>query len=163
MKGMTVAILLLLGMLCWPLVNSQSFPYVSFMGQTLANHSYMDLSYVGDDYHSGSNGIQCHTDLHTCCTGAQGQHRGDWYFPDGTTRLPFYGHIYERRGSERVALHRRNNANSPTGIYRCYIPTNAVHDDNRNSVRDTVYVGLYTASGGMFYVLAMIKPILVSP
>ncbi|CAI8038512.1 hypothetical protein GBAR_LOCUS21472, partial [Geodia barretti] len=40
------------------------------------------------------------------------------------------------------------NANSPTGIYRCDIPTVAVHDDTDISVRDTVYVGLYTASGG---------------
>ena len=56
-----------------------------------------------------------------------------------------------------------NNAISPVGIYRCDIATNAVHVDTDRSVRDTVYVGLYTASGGMFHVLAMIKPILVSP
>ncbi|CAI8049106.1 hypothetical protein GBAR_LOCUS27045, partial [Geodia barretti] len=37
---------------------------------------------------------------------------------------------------------------SQTGIYRCCIPTNAVHDVTDISVRDTVYVGLYTASGG---------------
>ena len=30
----------------WSLVHSQTFPYVSFMGQTLANHSYVDLSTV---------------------------------------------------------------------------------------------------------------------
>ena len=28
-------------------VHSQTFPYVSFMGQTLASHSYVDLSLVG--------------------------------------------------------------------------------------------------------------------
>ena len=81
-----------------------------------------------------------------------GAHRGDWYFPDGT-RLPFSGDggdIYEFRGDQRVDIRRRNNANSPTGIYRCDIPTNAVHDDDDISVRDTVYVRLYTASGGMF-------------
>ena len=54
------------------------------------------------------------------------------------------------RGAQRVDLHsRRNNANSPTGIYRCDIPTNAVHDDTDNSVRDTVYVGLYSGNGGI--------------
>ena len=79
MKEMTVAILLFLGLLYWPLVNSQSFPYVSFRGQTLANHSYVDLSLVGT---SGSDSVQCITDLNTCCSGAQGIHRGDWYFPD---------------------------------------------------------------------------------
>ena len=56
---------LLILMICWSVVevNSQlTFPYVSFMGQTLANHSYVDLSLVGDDG-SGSDSVQCHTDL----------------------------------------------------------------------------------------------------
>ena len=69
------------------LVHSQTFPYVSFMGQTLANHSYVDLSTVGREP-DGSDSVQCHTDLSTCCSGVQGSHRGDWYFPIGT-RLPF--------------------------------------------------------------------------
>ena len=149
MKEMTVAILLLLGLLCWPLVNSQSFPYVSFMSQTLANHSYVDLSLV--DYYSGSDSVQCHTDLNTCCTGAQGGHRGDWYFPN-RTRLPFSGYITQNRGSQRVDLLRRNRPNSPVGIYRCSIATIAVNDKiGYNSLRATVYVGLYTASGGKIY------------
>ena len=152
-----IHLLWLVLMLSWSLegVNSQTFPYVSFMGQTLANHSYVDLSQVGDG--SGSDSVQCITDLGRCCTRSQGFHRGDWYFPDGT-RLPLPLHsddIYENRGAQRVDLHHRNNALSPTGIYRCDIPTDAVNDDTDNSVRDTVYVGLYTASGGMFYILAM--------
>ena len=53
--------------------------------------------------------------------------------------------IYEYRVAQRVDLRRRNNANSPVGIYRCDIPTEAVHSEGDNSV----YVGLYTASGGM--------------
>ena len=153
---MTVAILLLLGLLCWPLVNSQSFPYVSFHGQTLVNHSYVDLSLVGSDsrYSSGSDSdtVQCITDLYSCCSGYQGQHRGDWYFPDGT-RLPIPAShqtlpIDEIRGEMRVQL-RRSTATSPVGIYRCGIATNAVHDATDRSVRDTVYMGLYTGSGGM--------------
>ncbi|CAI8029951.1 hypothetical protein GBAR_LOCUS16998, partial [Geodia barretti] len=56
--------------------------------------------------------------------------------------------IYEHRVSQRVDIRHRNNANSPTGIYRCDIPTNDVNDDDDISVRDTVYVGLYTDSGG---------------
>ena len=49
-------------------VYSQTFPYVSFMGRTLANHSYVDLSLVGrpdipplSDGHGYS--VECHTDL----------------------------------------------------------------------------------------------------
>ena len=85
-----IHLLWLVLMLSWSLedVNSQTFPYVSFSGQTLANHSYVNLSLVGDDSSGGTNVVLCHTDLNTCCTGAQGQHRGDWFFPDGT-RLPF--------------------------------------------------------------------------
>ena len=105
---------------------------------------------MGDDG-SGSDNVQCITDLSTCCTNAAGSHRGDWHFPDGT-RLPFNGNTvdtFEVRVSQGVDIRRNSDVNSPTvGIYRCGIPTNAVHDDDDTSVRDTVYVGLYTASGG---------------
>ena len=143
--------------LLWSLVevHSQSFPRLSFiMNQTLANNSYLDISRVGrPDVSNGGVvgvGVQCVTDLTTCCSG-DGPHRGDWYFPDGTI-LPFNSPnvgIYEIRVTQGVDLRRNTNANSPTGIYRCDIPTNAVHDDDDISVRDApVYVGLYTASGG---------------
>ena len=94
--------------------------------------------------------VQCHTDLETCCSGTQGQHRGDWYFPNGT-RLPFStnvgGIIYEACGEQRVDIHHRNNPNSPSGIHRCDIPTEDVHDYNDNSAKETVYVGLYAMGG----------------
>ena len=131
-------------------VDCQTFPYVSFLGRTLANHFYVDLSLVGEAA-SGSDSVQCHTDLTTCCRSAQGPHRGDWYSP-GTNRLPFSnkdGDIFEQRSTERVDLRRRNSATSPVGIYHCEIATNAVHDDDDKSVRDVpVYIGLYTASRG---------------
>ena len=146
---MALAVLLLLGFF-WSLVHTQRVPYVSFMDQTLANHSYVDLSQVGrSDITGGGDDVQCITDLSTCCTRDQGAHRGDWFFPNGT-RLPFPAPnvgTFEDRENRRVDLRRNTNANSPVGIYRCDIPTNAVHDDD-TSVRDTVYVGLYTASGG---------------
>ena len=143
--------ILLLFSLFWSVVCSQTFPYVSFMGLTLANHSYVDLSLVGDDYR-GSDNVKCHTDLTTCCSGAQSVHRGDWYFPNGN-RLQFSsdgGDIFEQRLDQRVDLRRRNSATLPVGIYCCGISTVAFHDDSDRSVRDSpVYVGLYTASGGM--------------
>ena len=130
--------------------DCQTFPYVSFMGQTLVNHSYVNLSLVGDDA-SGSDSVQCHSDLSTCCSGAQGSHRGDWYYPGSTDKLPFSGagDIFEQRSDMRVDIRRRSSATSPDGIYHCDIPTSAVHDDDDSSVRDVlVYVGLYTANGG---------------
>ena len=96
---------------------------------------------------NGGDSVQCHTDLATCCTGTQGPHRGDWYAPGETDRLPFsgdHGDISENRGEQRVDLRRRNNANSPVGIYHC-----GIHTCADPSVRATLYVGLYTASGGM--------------
>ena len=134
--------------LLWSLVevsSQQTFPYVSFMGQTLANHSYVNFSLVGG-HSSGNDSVQCHTDLGTCCSSTQGPHRGDWYFPIGT-RLPFYVDIHQWRVAKRVDLRRNSSATSPVGIYRCDISTIAVHDDYYNSVRETVYVGLYTNGG----------------
>ena len=147
-----VVLLLLLPLLMVVEVQCQSAPYISFMGQTLADHSYVNISQVGDDG-SGSDSVQCHTDLETCCTATQGSHRGDWYFPDGT-RLDIpsstAGDIFEARTAQRVDIRRENNVNEPTGIYRCDIPTVAVHHDTDNSVRASVYVGLYTSTGGKY-------------
>ena len=142
---------MLLLSLLWFLVevsSQQISPYVSFMDQTLANNSYVDLSLVGDDFY-GSDSVRCHTNLSTCCSIHQGSHRGDWYFPNGT-RLPFSreGDIIEQRIAKGVDIRRKNSATSPVGIYRCDIPTHDVHDDNDTSVREVVYVGLYTTSRG---------------
>ena len=134
-------------------VHSQTFPYVSFglTGQALADHSYVNLSTVGSAS-DNSDSVVCHTDLGTCCSGSQGPHRGDWYFPDGTV-LPLSGDIYESRGPQQVII-RRTTATGPTGIYRCGIPTNAVHDDSDLSVRDSVYVGQYITGGKLAIIQA---------
>ena len=131
-------------------VHSQTVPYVSFgvAGQALANHSYVYLSTVGSAS-DNSDSVVCHSDLDTCCSGGQGPHRGDWYFPDGTI-LPFTGGsvpIGLGRGA-RIAIIRRTTATGPTGIYRCRIATNEVHSYTDESVGETVYVGLYPADGG---------------
>ena len=54
---MSVAVSSLCLFLSLGVVNSQTFPYVSFMGQILANHSYVDLSRVGSD-RSGIDSLQ---------------------------------------------------------------------------------------------------------
>ena len=55
-------------------------------------------------------------------------------------------------GHQRFDLRRRNNADMPSGIYRCRIATNAVHDDDDIiSVRESVYVGLYACRGNQKY------------
>ena len=141
--------------LLWSLVKVHSqteYPHVSFMGETRPNHSYVDLSLVGNP-ETGGDSVQCVTDLATCCSIDQhihsAVHRGDWFFPAGY-RMGFPSgsdYIYQRRGAQYVDIRRRNNVFSPSGIYCCYIPTNAVHDDHDNYVRDIVYVGLYGNGG----------------
>ena len=138
--------------LFWSLVavvHSQTIPYVSFMGNILPNHAYVDLTTVDEDHT-----VECHTDLFTCCTSSHGIHRGDWYFPNGNALAGAGGggDIYKRRGVVRVDLRRRNNAMSPSGIYRCEIPTVAVNDDDPDTITgETVYVGLYPPNEGIGY------------
>ena len=148
--------LLLLLCLLWSLVEVHSqteYPYVSFIGGStvaLPNHTYVNLSLVAGN---GSHSVRYHTDLSTCCRGYEGIHRGDWIPPGSEEGMPLSSDasagIYQAEGPQRVILRRRNNADMPSGIYRCDIPTNAVHDDDDNSVRESVYVGLYATGGTM--------------
>ena len=130
--------------------SDEHFPHVTFMGNTLSNNSFVDLSLVGENRNSDT--VQCHTDLDTCCRVEQGLHRGDWFAPDNDSRLPLPGenpvNFYEDRQAKVVHLHRKNNASGPSGIYRCVIATNAVHDDSDPSVGEMVYVGLYYSERG---------------
>ena len=149
----TVIVLILL----WSLLEVHSqpeYPYVSFMGDILPNHAYVDLTTVGDDITASSGDtVRCQTNLQTCCTSNQGSHRGDWYFPDGSVlphaSNPGGSNIVEDREPQEVHLRRRNNAMSPTGIYHCVIETVAVHADVIDTITgETVYVGLYLPSEG---------------
>ena len=146
MCGTAVSVLLFL---LWSLVevHSQTTPYLTFMGEILPNHSYVNLSLVGD--YAIYNEVVCHTDLDTCCNNGYGPDRGDWYFPNGD-RLPFPGSrhpLFERRLHQGVELYRGDESGSaPSGIYRCDIETIAVNSDN-NTDRETVYVGLYESGG----------------
>ena len=100
------------------------------------------------DYYDGSDSVQCHTDLLTCCSGAQSAHRGDWYYPDGSrVQFPGVENIHESRGDMGVDFRARHTATSPSGIYHCGIPTVAVHSDVDISVRESVLVGLYGSGG----------------
>ena len=126
---------------CLAEVHSQTeFPYLSFMGETLPNHGYVNPRLIEPD---GYKSVQCHTNLTTCCSATEGVDRGDWYFPNGS-RLQFsdgYSDIYQSRGTQRVDLHRRNNADMPSGLYCCQIAL----DDDGLPVTRTVYVGVYAS------------------
>ena len=124
-------------------VHSQTAPNVTLMGINIPNNSYVNLTTVGTDFLV--NDIQCYTDLVTCCSGAQGPNRGDWYFPN-TSRLRFdfsNDIVYESRHVQVVRL-LYTGSNGTSGIYRCDIETIAVNNSNG---RETLYIGLYTSGG----------------
>ena len=149
---MKATLLCVLLCLLWSLVEVQSYPYLIFRGKNLPDHSYVDITRVsGDRFGSDSTTVQCHTDLSTCCYDDQEVPRGDWFAPGSDTRLGIDnqpGNMYQSRLTQVVHLRRRNKANGPTGIYRCVIATNAVHDDSDGSVGETLYVGLYGSGEG---------------
>ena len=150
-KFSAVLLLFLLLLLCVMLeVHSQTYPFVRLgrNGPALSNHSYLNLTTVGDDRYC-DDCLRCMTDLGSCCSRDQGDDRGDWYFPNGT-RVETSGSTFVMAGPQRVELRRRNNAIA-NGIYQCTIETNAVHsnDNSDTTTREIVYVGLY-ASGGKY-------------
>ena len=143
MSSLVISVLCVLPFLCTH-CQAQEFPYVSFNGETYTNHSYLDLTLVGN---MDSNKVVCHTSLQTCCSGSQGPYRGDWCFPSGS-RLPFLDHdihaITEQRAAQRVELSRINNGDV-SGIYLCSIVTTT--DRYGGGMREFVYIGLYTRGG----------------
>ena len=132
-------------------------PYITFGGSVLQNHSYIDLYQIGSTV---SDGVQCHTDLTTCCNSSFGSHSGQWFsYASGITlgdRPYFPGRnipLYRRGFQQGLALLSASSfapAHSVNGLYRCDIDTNASTDGGSNtdvSLRESVYVGIYIRGG----------------
>ena len=107
--------------------------------QLYYNSSVINLTDIGEGH---SAALLCLTDNTQCCKGGHNPSRalGHWYFPDGTPvpdGLDASRSIYRNRGPSVVRLNRRNNAQSPTGLYRCEIP-------DASGTNQTLYVGVYT-------------------
>ena len=92
------------------------------------------------------------TDQPACCSryyiGETGSILGNWFFPNGTRVFNFYAtgtqwDFYRTRGQMIVYMHRRRGGEN--GIYHCEVP------DIMN-VAQTIYIGVYTASAGEWYV-----------
>ena len=163
---MKVSLLCVLLCLLWSLVEVHSqtptAPYLTFNDSVIPSNSYVDLSlmmYPGNDDTTAdiSSTVICHTDLDTCCGGADGH--GEWYFPNGTVlrgagpdNVNQYSIAIRRQSTQRVRLQRGPVSTAispiPSGIYRCDIETVAVSDQGGTG-REAVYVGIYE-SGGTF-------------
>ena len=80
---MTTVLLFLLCVVVEVHSQSQTYPFVRFgnTGPALGSHSYVNLTTVGYR-NDGSDNIQCHTNLNTCCRAPFGDDRGG-YSPMG--------------------------------------------------------------------------------
>ena len=100
-------------------------------GMSYANNSVICLTDIGER----DNALFCLSASTQCCglsDNPNGRDLGDWYFPDGgivaivpggdSDTPDNYRSIFRNRGPSVMRLNRRNNATSPTGVYRCEIP-----------------------------------------
>ena len=159
---MKAALCGLLLVLLWSLVevHSQPAPYLTFMDETLPDHSYVDLSALGD-IDNVDDHVVCHTDLTSCCGGMNIDDRGYWFFPNGTELPGVAGGpgaatnpIVLMRDIQLVRLIRGTGSGDvPSGLYSCIIETVAENDPGSpspgNGIGETLYVGVYS-TGGMY-------------
>ena len=99
----------------------------------------MSLNEIGEE----SKALFCLTNNTNCCRNQQYRRVSEWFFPNSTKVMPQFmnGNIYRNRGNSNIRLHRRNNAMSPNGIFRCDIP-----DDDENNI--TLFIGVYAEQNG---------------
>ena len=105
--------------------------------QTYSSNSEVLLTDIGE----GDEALLCLTDNTQCCRASHnpnGEGLGEWYFPDGTPVPPGNTNsIYRKRDNSTVQLNRRNNAESPTGVYRCDVP-------DASGTNQSIYIHLKT-------------------
>ena len=113
-----------------------------------------------EDIGEWANALLCITDKTACCsqhfTGKMGHGIGNWFFPNGS-RLPSavvnntidtQWDFFRSRDQMIVLMHRRRGG--VNGIYHCVLP-------NAMNVTQTMYIGVYTARAGEWYVLKQFK------
>ena len=87
------------------------------------HNSSLDIDLVAN-----AGGLICKTDLISCCSRKEGHFRGNWFSPNDV-RLPFKGHIHQKRMCESVNLYYSDIEDlDVSGEYSCKIPTVAQHD-----------------------------------
>ena len=124
-----------------------NIPYITFNGQQLPDHAYIDIALLGD---LPANSLQCHTDLSSCCGASGTGHSGEWFLPNGLevgTAISAGYSVIEN--PQRLDLIYRGDSDNDdgtnpliSGIYRCALPTTAENDIG-NTARASVHVGLY--------------------
>ena len=102
-----------------------------------------------EDIGEGDGALVCITKLTACCrppyTGEVRPAIGNWFFPNGT-RVPSSGSqwdIYRDRGQMVIRMNRTRG--EVDGIFRCEIP-------DAENVTQFIYIGVYSASTGEWYI-----------
>ena len=105
----------------------------------------MTLENIGD---SNTLALLCVTDSTACCRYSV---RGDWFFPNGTpvpnTIIDAQGlmwDFYRNRNTNPGLVRMIRRRGGVDGIYHCVIPDTA-------GVDQTIYIGVYTATTGEWY------------
>ena len=107
----------------------------------------MTLDNIGE----GVAALLCLTDNRLCCGRSQspsGVNLGDWYYPNGTgvVNSGEMWEFYRNRGQSVVRMNRKRGG--VDGIYHCEIPDVA-------GVNQTIYIAVYTASTGEWYMYTL--------
>ena len=109
---------------------------LAISGDSFPINGAIDINRIGDGFTGddvvGEGALVCHTDDSTCCRGVDnppnGVGRGEWYLPGETVAIPPPSDpdadFYRSRGTGVLRLNRRNPpTTTPTGVYRCEMPT----------------------------------------
>ena len=123
-------------------VSQTMIPTLSFNGEQIYNHSYIDLSKLED-----SKFIRCLSNRGSCCTSIN--EAAIWVTPHGLTIKPNTENIdnlFVKYGDRYVDL----GLNQSVGI----IPTSGIYKCDARLIgktgRNNIYVGLYN-DGGIYY------------
>ena len=126
-----------------------SFSVIGFFlnGVHYGNNSVVSLNEIGEE----SKALFCLTNNTNCCRSQQYRRVSEWFFPNSTQVLPQFmnGSIYRDRGHSNIRLHRRNNAMSPNGIFRCDI---LGADENNYSI----YIGVHAKQNRIGKIIVII-------
>jgi len=123
-----------------------------------------------EDIGEGNDALFCLTDLTACCrpgdTPSGINALGNWFFPNGTAvpntiidrvnNVDIIWKFYRNRGPGVVRMLRRDGG--VDGIYYCRIPFSL----GPPIVNQTIYIGVYTASTGEWYMYTRINYIRTS-
>ena len=142
---------------CATTSSTEPAAYITHLGSNLPNNSYIPFQNVRrHDTNSGSKGVECHTDLTTCCNGSDGTAGGNWFFDNGiTVGYDAVKNVYSRRYAQKGVLYQLLHAQpSHSGIYTCVIPVQSSTSTNNEA---TLYVGIYLNQGGNVTILDGIR------